>query len=96
MPARHLRRWIAQAKAILTFVDAISEKTLRTTVALTAARGRGKSAALGLAIAAAVAYGYVRRHFGGWRRISQSLLTTTAAAAAGRLHGHPIATPTSL
>ena len=47
-----------QAKAILTFVEAISEKTLRTTVALTAGRGRGKSAALGIAIAAAVAYGY--------------------------------------
>ncbi|KNC75508.1 hypothetical protein SARC_11967 [Sphaeroforma arctica JP610] len=47
-----------QAKALLTFVEAISEKTLRTTVTLTAARGRGKSAALGLGIAAAVAYGY--------------------------------------
>jgi N-acetyltransferase 10 len=49
---------IDQAKAILTFIDAISEKTLRSTVTLTAARGRGKSAALGLAIASAVAYGY--------------------------------------
>ncbi|KAK3319898.1 GNAT acetyltransferase 2-domain-containing protein [Cercophora scortea] len=47
-----------QAKALLTFVDAIAEKTLRNTVTLTAARGRGKSAALGVAIAAAVAYGY--------------------------------------
>ncbi|KAL8945931.1 MAG: hypothetical protein Q9222_007602, partial [Ikaeria aurantiellina] len=47
-----------QAKALLTFVDAISEKTLRSTVTLTAARGRGKSAALGMAIAAAVAHGY--------------------------------------
>ena len=47
-----------QAKALLTFVDAISEKTLRSTVTLTAARGRGKSAALGVAVAAAVAYGY--------------------------------------
>jgi N-acetyltransferase 10 len=47
-----------QAKAVLTFAEAISEKTLRSTVALTAGRGRGKSAALGLAIAAAVAYGY--------------------------------------
>ena len=45
-----------QAKALLTFVEAISEKTLRSTVTLTAARGRGKSAALGLAIAAAVGY----------------------------------------
>lgn len=42
----------------MTFLDAASEKSLRTTVALTAARGRGKSAALGLAIAGAVAQGY--------------------------------------
>jgi N-acetyltransferase 10 len=47
-----------QAKAILTFIDAISEKTLRNTAILTASRGRGKSAALGIAIASAVAYGY--------------------------------------
>ena len=47
-----------QAQAILTFVDAIAEKTLSSTVTLTAARGRGKSAALGLAIAAALAHGY--------------------------------------
>ncbi|EMP28162.1 N-acetyltransferase 10 [Chelonia mydas] len=47
-----------QAKALLKFIEAISEKTLRSTVALTAARGRGKSAALGLAIAGAVAFGY--------------------------------------
>ncbi|KAL0584748.1 hypothetical protein ABG067_005486 [Albugo candida] len=51
-------RTLDQAKAILTFVEAISEKTLRSTVALTAGRGRGKSAALGLSLAAAVAYGY--------------------------------------
>ncbi|KAJ2556587.1 N-acetyltransferase 10 [Coemansia sp. RSA 1933] len=47
-----------QAKAIMTFVDAISEKSLRTTVSLTAGRGRGKSAALGIALAGAIAYGY--------------------------------------
>lgn len=47
-----------QAKAVLKFVECISEKTLRSTVALTAARGRGKSAALGLSMAAAVAFGY--------------------------------------
>ena len=45
-----------QAKAVLKFVEAISEKTLRSTVTLTAARGRGKSAALGLALASAVAF----------------------------------------
>nr|XP_023509621.1 RNA cytidine acetyltransferase isoform X2 [Equus caballus] len=47
-----------QAKAVLKFIEGTSEKTLRSTVALTAARGRGKSAALGLAIAGAVAFGY--------------------------------------
>ncbi|KAI9292207.1 DUF699-domain-containing protein [Neoconidiobolus thromboides FSU 785] len=47
-----------QAKALLTFVDGISEKSLRSTVTLTAGRGRGKSASLGIAISAAVAYGY--------------------------------------
>ncbi|KAL1459301.1 hypothetical protein WDU94_011297, partial [Cyamophila willieti] len=47
-----------QGKALLKFIDAISEKTLRSTVSLTAARGRGKSAALGLAVAGAVAFGY--------------------------------------
>lgn len=49
---------IDQARALLTFIEAISEKSLRSTVTLTAARGRGKSAALGLAIAAAVGYSY--------------------------------------
>jgi N-acetyltransferase 10 len=47
-----------QARAVVTFLDAASEKTLRSTVALTAARGRGKSAALGLAIAGALGLGY--------------------------------------
>ena len=51
-------RTLDQAKAVLTFTESISEKTLRSTVVLTAARGRGKSAALGLAIACAVSYGY--------------------------------------
>ena len=54
----NLARTTDQAKALLTFVDAIAEKTLRSTVALTAARGRGKSAAMGVAVAAAVAHGY--------------------------------------
>ncbi|KAL8816379.1 MAG: hypothetical protein Q9223_004593, partial [Gallowayella weberi] len=53
-----LAKTVDQATALLTFVDAIAEKTLRSTVTLTAARGRGKSAALGVAIAAAVAHGY--------------------------------------
>lgn len=53
-----LAKTVDQANALLTFTEAIAEKTLRSTVTLTAARGRGKSAALGVAIAAAVAYGY--------------------------------------
>lgn len=51
-------RSLDQARAVLTFLDAASEKTLRSTVALTAARGRGKSAALGLAVAGALGLGY--------------------------------------
>lgn len=47
-----------QAKALLIFSECLSEQSLRSTVVLTAARGRGKSAALGLAITAAVAFGY--------------------------------------
>jgi N-acetyltransferase 10 len=53
-----LAKTVDQAKALLTFVDAIAEKALQSTVTLTAARGRGKSAALGVAVAAAVAHGY--------------------------------------
>ena len=49
---------VDQAKALLKFIETISEKTLRSTVSLTASRGRGKSATLGLAIAGAVAFGY--------------------------------------
>ena len=53
-----LAKTVDQAQAILTFIDAISSKTLSSTVSLTAARGRGKSAALGLSIAAALSFGY--------------------------------------
>jgi N-acetyltransferase 10 len=51
-------RTFDQARALLTFTEAISNKSILTTVVLTAARGRGKSAVLGLATSAAVAYGY--------------------------------------
>ncbi|BGP27878.1 nucleolus protein [Rhodotorula toruloides] len=51
-------RTLDQAKAILTFTDAITSKSLSQTVSLTAARGRGKSAALGLSIALAILHGY--------------------------------------
>lgn len=54
----NLCKTLDQAKAVLKFIDAISEKTLSATVTLTASRGRGKSAALGLAIAAAIAFNY--------------------------------------
>ncbi|KAM7275422.1 hypothetical protein ACFE04_017288 [Oxalis oulophora] len=47
-----------QGKAVITFLDSIMAKTLRSTIALLAARGRGKSAALGLAVAGAIAAGY--------------------------------------
>lgn len=53
-----LSKTVNQAQAILTFIDVISEKTLRNTVALTAGRGRGKSAALGISMAAAISHGY--------------------------------------
>ena len=53
-----LAKTVDQAKALLTFVDAIAEKGLKSTVSLTAGRGRGKSAALGLAIASAIFHGY--------------------------------------
>lgn len=35
----------------MSFLDAITEKSLRSTVSLTAARGRGKSAAIGICLA---------------------------------------------
>jgi N-acetyltransferase 10 len=51
-------RTFDQARALLTFTEAISNKSLISTVILTAARGRGKSSVLGLATSAAIAYGY--------------------------------------
>ncbi|XP_018570296.2 RNA cytidine acetyltransferase, partial [Anoplophora glabripennis] len=54
----NLSKTCDQAKVLLKFIESISEKSLKTTVSLTAARGRGKSATLGLAVSAAVAFGY--------------------------------------
>jgi len=54
----NLCKTLDQAKALLEFVDAITDKKLDRTVSLTAGRGRGKSAALGLAIAASIGFGY--------------------------------------
>ena len=51
-------RTLDQARAILTFLEACSEMTNRYTVALTAARGRGKSAAIGLSLAGALSLGF--------------------------------------
>lgn len=53
-----LAKTLDQAHALVSFLDAVSAKTLRSTVALTASRGRGKSAAIGLCLAGAVGYGY--------------------------------------
>jgi len=43
-PLLSVAKTLDQAKALMTFVDVVSEKTLNRTVALTAGRGRGKSA----------------------------------------------------
>ncbi|CAD6186507.1 unnamed protein product [Caenorhabditis auriculariae] len=51
-------RTACQAKALLRYMDAITEKNNNVTCSLTAARGRGKSASLGLALAGAIAFGY--------------------------------------
>jgi len=53
-----LAKTMDQAKAILTFLEACAEKTNKSTVALTAGRGRGKSAAIGLCLAGALSFGY--------------------------------------
>ena len=54
-----LSKTLDQAKALLVFLEACSEKKQQSsTVALTAARGRGKSAALGLCLAGAISLGY--------------------------------------
>jgi len=54
----NLAKTLDQARAILTFLEACSEKTNKSTVALTAGRGRGKSAAIGLCLAGAISFGY--------------------------------------
>jgi N-acetyltransferase 10 len=47
-----------QAKVIMTLLDVLNEKNTKSTVSLTAGRGRGKSAAIGMGIAAAIQLGY--------------------------------------
>ena len=51
-------RTLDQARAVMSMVDTISEKNMKTTLSITAGRGRGKSAALGIAIAGAIIYGF--------------------------------------
>lgn len=53
-----LTKTLDQAKALLVFLEACSERTSKSTVAMTAARGRGKSAAMGLCLAGAISFGY--------------------------------------
>ena len=55
-----LTKTLDQAKALLVFLDACSERHHHSqkTVAMTAARGRGKSAAMGLCLAGAISLGY--------------------------------------
>jgi N-acetyltransferase 10 len=54
-----LAKTMDQAKALLVFLEACSEKTnMASTVAMTASRGRGKSAAMGLCLAGAISLGY--------------------------------------
>jgi N-acetyltransferase 10 len=54
-----LAKTLDQAKALLVFLEACSEKTnSASTVAMTAARGRGKSAAIGLCLAGAISLGF--------------------------------------
>lgn len=47
-----------QALAVLALLERIAEKEMSGRMAITAGRGRGKSAALGFAISGAIALGY--------------------------------------
>lgn len=42
----------------MTLIDVLNEKNTKSTVSLTAGRGRGKSAAIGISIAAAIKLGF--------------------------------------
>lgn len=60
LPASLLQlcKTLDQGKAVLKLIDVVVDRSLQSTVVMTAGRGRGKSAALGLAMSAAVAFGY--------------------------------------
>ncbi|KAL3069386.1 hypothetical protein niasHS_018111 [Heterodera schachtii] len=53
-PLLHRCRTLCQAKALLRLLDLVTDKMSNSMCAITAARGRGKSAAMGLAVAGAV------------------------------------------
>jgi N-acetyltransferase 10 len=53
-----LCRTLDQASSVMQMVDNISEKSLKSTISLTAGRGRGKSAALGIALSSAIVHGF--------------------------------------
>ena len=54
-----LTKTLDQAKAVLVVLDACSDMTTtKGTIAMTAARGRGKSAAMGLSLAGAISLGF--------------------------------------
>lgn len=57
-PLVALTQTIDQAKTVLSLMQSVTEKTLNTTCAITAGRGRGKSTALGIAVAGAIDQGY--------------------------------------
>lgn len=53
-----ISKTLDQAKSLMILMESVTNKSLLYTVALTAARGRGKSATLGLAVAGAVHCSY--------------------------------------
>ena len=53
-----LCRTLDQASSVMQMVDNISEKSVKSTISLTAGRGRGKSAALGIALSSAIVHGF--------------------------------------
>jgi N-acetyltransferase 10 len=57
-PLVALTATLDQARVLMSVMDTIIEKKLNTTICITAARGRGKSATLGLAISSAIASSY--------------------------------------
>jgi N-acetyltransferase 10 len=57
-PLVEICKTLDQAKIVLSLLDVVSERSLKSKVVLTAARSRGKSSSLGLVIAGALSIGY--------------------------------------